>query len=508
MPENLFVKFHLKPELKTALISSVLIGLFCHLYIFTNAIPNHDGLLNIYSTQEKFSSGRFFLSPFSGVGSFFDLPWINGVLSLLYLAITAMAITELFELRKKISIILTAGLLVSFPTVTSTFSYMFTADGYMLAYAVTSLALLVTQKYKYGFLPGAFLFFLSVGVYQANLPFALTLIAVFLLAQLVSTNLPAKTLLTYTLRFFLMTAIGMAMYAVLFKTYTRFFAGSIADYQGLNEIGENPPTLSESFALINDSFLGFFFNGFMSESPVNLFEVLNVLLFALIILGFVWHFFKQRVYRRPFHLVAAILLLLVMPLLAYSMYFVSPEVSYHMLMVMALVAFYLLPVVFYDRYEPTRFATPALSWATLLLSAVVIFNFALIANISYFNMNLKYEKSYGFMNRVLDRIEQTEGYDQAEKLAVFGRVSMDDNISTGQVHESLPYMTGIMGNRFVAHPLHYERMLKHFFGFSLELVEDEQKEELMQTTLYNEMGIWPAEDSIVILDDTVLIKFK
>lgn len=510
MPEHyLFsLKHHIKPHWKTAFFSAILLGFLTHLYIFTNALPNHDGLLNIYSEQAKFSSGRFFLSPFAGIGSYFDLPWVNGVLAVLYLAITAVALTELFELRKKLAIVLMSGLLVAFPTVTATFSYMFTADGYMLAYMVTALSLVLTKSYKYGFVPGAFLFFLSVGVYQANLPFALTLITVFLIREALSREADIQRIGRYTLRFFLMGTIGMGLYALLFKIYTNFLSGPIADYQGLNEIGSDPPTLSESFTLINDSFQEFFFRGFITDMPVNLFEVLNVLLFGLIVSGFIYLAAYHKTYLKLPLLAIAGVLMLLLPLLAYSMYFISPEVSYHMLMVMSLLSLYLLPVVFYDAYTPTGRLSPLLSWGTLLVTAVIVFNFIIIANISYFNMNMKYEKSYGLANRIVDRIEQTEGYEGAEKLAVFGRASLDDNISTEEVSQSVPKMTGVLGNRFLAHPLHYERMFKHFFGLSLELVEEEEKDLLLESTLYQEMGVWPAEDSIFILDDTVLIKFN
>src|SRR5690606_23876910 len=130
----------------------------------------------------------------------------------------------------------------------------------------------------------------------------------------------------YTLRFFLMGTIGMGLYALLFKLYTNFLSGPIADYQGLNEIGSDPPTLSESFTLINDSFQEFFFRGFITDMPVNLFEVLNVLLFGLIVSGFIYLAVHHKTYLKLPLLAIAGVLMLLLPLLAYSMYFISPEV--------------------------------------------------------------------------------------------------------------------------------------------------------------------------------------
>lgn len=508
MPEQLIekLKTKIKPQWKTAFFSSIIIGFLTHMYIFTNSLPNHDGLLNIYSAQMKFGLGRFFLAPFSGISSYFDLPWINGSLSIFYLALTAVALTELFGLKKNIAIILAAGLTVSFPTVTSTFSYMFTADGYMIGSLMTVLALVITKKYTYGFLPGALLFYLSVGIYQANLPLLLTLSTIFLITEILCRNLSMKTLIVYISRFFALTGIGMALYALTFTIYTNFFAGKISDYQGLNEVGNTSGTLSDRLIQVNESFKEFFFRGFFSEMPINLFEVLNIIVFLLIIIGFIWFIVQNEIYHQLPMLIISMLLLFSLPLSAYCLYFVSSDVSYHMLMVMALIGFYLLPIIFYDNYIPNKIITPALSWSTVILSALVIFNFAVIANISYFNMNLKYERSYAFLNRVVDRIEQIEGYDNTTKLAVLGRISMDDNVSTMEVPESVPKMTGMLGNRFLAHPAHYKRMMRNYMGVSYDLVTKEEREEIISSELYDEMEIWPATSSVQILGDTIIIK--
>ena len=195
MPEELIGKWlnKIKPQWKTAFYAAAFLGLLTHIFMFTNYMPHHDGIVSIYTPQHGFEMGRFFLTPFSGIGSYFDLPWLNGLLSIFFLALTAAALAELFQLRKNISIILTAGLLATFPIVTATLSYSFTADGYMLASFVTVLALVLTVKYKYGFLPGAMLLYLGVSVYQANFPFFLTMATVYLINEILFNPISLKS---------------------------------------------------------------------------------------------------------------------------------------------------------------------------------------------------------------------------------------------------------------------------------------------------------------------------
>lgn len=509
MPEQLLTTWYqqAKPQWKTTFLSAVLIGLLTHMYIFTNAIPNHDSLVNIYTPQSNFNLGRFFLSPFSGISSYFDLPWINGLLSLLYLAVFSVLIVELLEMKKTISIALTSGLIVTFPAISSIFSYMFTADGYMAGFLLTASALLLTKKYKYGFLPGSLLFYFAVGIYQVNLPLLLTLTTLFLISEILYKSITLRKLMTYVMRFFALTAIGMALYTITFTLYRNFFSGQVRNYQGLNEVGTTAG-LWEPILRVRNAFSHFFFRGFGPDMPVNLFEIANVAVFSLLFLGFVL-FFAQRkqTISKPMAAITAILILS-LPFSAYSLYFVSPGVQYHMLMMLPLIPFYLLPILFYDNLITATPKTTLYSWAAVLLTALVIFNFALIANISYFNMNLKYEKSTAAVNRIVNRIEQTPGYENASKLAVFGEITMESKMATKFVPESIPRMTGALGDTFLRFPRHYQYMMENLYGVSYDLVTPEEYESILASSVYKNMENWPAADSVRIIDDTVILKLS
>lgn len=510
MPEEFFSKWKMmiKKEWKIAFFSAVVIGFLTHMYVFTNMLPNHDGLINIYNSQLKFKSGRFFLGPFSGISSFFDLPWMIGSLSVLYLALTAVVLTEIFELRKTPAIILTAGLIVTFPTVGATFSYLFTADGYMAGILLAVLAILMTKKYKFGFLPASLIFYLSVGIYQANLTIVLTVVTVWFIGELALNQMNIKTLFHSMVRYVSMTAIGMALYAITFKTYQKVFAGEIIDYQGLNQIGERSGSVGDQLVKIKDSAMDFFFRGFISDSPINPFEVLNLLLAVLIVAAIGISVVLNKVYLSPIRIVLIVFSMILLPVFAFILYFVSPGVAYHMLMVMALVPFYLLPIIIYDQFEKPVLAVKWFSWGTVVVLFLIAFNFAIINNIAYFNMTLKYEKSYAFMNRILDRIEQTEGYEHASTLAVIGRTSMRTEVASEKVPENIPLMTGAMGETFLAQPYHFEYMLANQFGKTLTRVDEKRLQTLRESELVKQMPSWPSKDSIRIEGDTVIVKLS
>ncbi|ANU22570.1 glucosyltransferase domain-containing protein [Planococcus donghaensis] len=510
MPEEFLLKLKssIKPQWKTAFITAFITGFLCHMFVFTNTLPNHDSLINTHSPQLKADSGRFFLSPFSGISSYFDLPWINGMLAIFYLALLAVMLIELFQLKKTFSILAVSGLVVTFPTIASTFSYMFTADGYLVSFLMTVSAILITQKYKYGFIPASILFYIGVGIYQANLPLLLTLILVFLVTEIMGRKITTLQLALYSFRFLALASIGMVLYILHFKLYTTLFAGNLTSYQGLDSVGKNDVSIFEHFQQIHEAFSLFFFRGFITDFPVNLFEWLNIAVFTLIGLGFILLLIQNSKFISKMNVIFAILMVLLMPLTSYILYFMSAELTYHMLMVFALVSFYLLPVVFYEHLSVPTLSTKIFSWLNVLIVLVTIFNFALISNIAYLNMELKYEKSTALVNRLISRIEQTENVSPSSKLAIIGRYRMDSTLSSRSIPESIPKMTGSLGDSIVLYPYHYKDMMQHHFGVTYEFASEQEYKEIEASEAFAAMEAWPSKKAVRIINNVVVVKLQ
>ena len=163
---------------KTAFLSAMITGLLVHAYKFLNTLPNHDAILNEYASQDLTASGRWFLSIACGFSSYFDLQWLNGLLAVFFIALTMAVIADLFQMENPIVILLSAGLLSSFPAVTETFFFGYTADGYMLAMllsAVSVHALRFGRNRPRDFLLSGVCLCLSCGIYQAYVSFAILL---------------------------------------------------------------------------------------------------------------------------------------------------------------------------------------------------------------------------------------------------------------------------------------------------------------------------------------------
>ena len=88
----LFYRTKLKKEYKFAFFSTFLIAMLIHLYKFANTLPNHDSVYNYYSDQNILGSGRWALSMACGISSYYDLPWVIGLISCVFIALTVVMI--------------------------------------------------------------------------------------------------------------------------------------------------------------------------------------------------------------------------------------------------------------------------------------------------------------------------------------------------------------------------------------------------------------------------------
>ena len=156
-------------------LSTVIIGLLTHMRVFVSDIPNHDGMSSIHFDQNMITSGRWFLRVACGISSDYTLPWVIGVLCVLYLALTAVLLQRFFEVKYTFTAMLLGAVLVAYPTLTSNFAYIFTADGYMLALLLAVLAIFWVERSRLGFVWGAIALGFSMGIYQAYISFAMIL---------------------------------------------------------------------------------------------------------------------------------------------------------------------------------------------------------------------------------------------------------------------------------------------------------------------------------------------
>ena len=503
MPEQFFKRLntHIKKEWRIAFLSAFVIGFFTYLWHLGSFLVNGDSIHNFHTEQNTIHLGRCFLTYTCGISSFYDLPTVNGLLGILYVALCSVCIAELFQLKKTLSIVLTSGLLITFPSVASTFAYNFTADGYLLAMLFGALAVLLTVRYKFGLLAGAVLLCLSYGSYQAYIAFTLMIVVVWLIWQLLFLNTPVRRLLGTIGKLLVMGVLGSLAYLLSLKVLLRVQGKELSSYQGISGGMEWSAARIQEAALSCLRYFKHFFFGDLTPSLYTVLNILLVLLIAYLALRLAW---KNRIFC---HIPECVLLLLCfasIPFVTAVFYFISPGVAFHTLMCAGFSMLYLLPILYLEQSDVSFRPDVVFSWAAFAVLFLSIYNFILAANINFLYMNRSYEITYGLGLRIADRIEQTETEEPIRQLGIIGEITTKDS---GYNLNLPPEMTGAMYPYMVSEQLGMTAFLNDYFGLNLRNAPDDVVIPFVHSEKYRTMDIWPGKNSVMVDGDTVYVKF-
>lgn len=486
-------------QIKYTFFTAVVLGILTHLPMMLSDIPNHDGLASIYFDQNMITSGRWFLTVACGFSSFYSLPWLIGVISVLLLAVTAVILVEVLEVKKTSVKVMIAGLLVTYPVLASTFAYVFTMDGYMLSLLLAVLSVYLVSKGKYGFVVGGILLAFSMGTYQAYLPVCILLclykvVLAFLEEKDIKKNI--KTVFKYLF----MGIIGVGLYYIILQVLLFLQHKELASYQGINEM------TGFSFSSIAGLYTDFV--DFIVTGKVLFNNVFSVAALGILIIFFGITFIRvvcqKKLYKVLWFYIILVALILMIPVAANVILLISPDVMYHTLMRYQYVIFLMILLAFVDRYGENYFPK---TWMLLILaSGILIFNYVVTDNIAYSNLQKKYEKTYAYCLRLADRMEQTEGYYQGIPVAMIGVVSDTEYPVTDVTQEVTGKLLGIYGDYLVYTGENYKAFFKNYLGITINLVPGEKMFDIYNSKEYWEMDSFPAKDSMKVVDGILYIK--
>lgn len=508
---------NIKTEWKLAFVSAFVIGLLIHLPVMASDIPNHDGLSSMYFDQNMITSGRWFLTVACGISSYFTLPWLIGLLALVFLACTAVALTELLELRDSILIVLVSGLLVAFPAIASTFAYVFTMDGYMMALLLAVLSVLFTAKYKKGFWAGSVCLAFSMGIYQAYLPFAVLLCIYQVLVAMIEER-TIKDKLLKSLNYLYMGGIGMVLYYVILQILLKIQGKELASYQGISGMGGENAAGAGIFQTLMDMWRDFFV--FTLKGNVffnNIFSVAGVLvLVGLTALTLLWLVRKRKWWKNLGFFAIMGLLVIGVPIASNLILLVSPNLTYHLLMRYQWVLLPILMLAFVNRYgfagrqdgdgKRNDDMDAWKAWVLTVAAFVLLFNYAVTDHIGYSNLEKRYEKTYAYCVRLLDRIEQTEGYYQGIPIAMVGIVGDDEFPVTDITEKVTGGMIGVSGDVLLYTADNYQTFMKNYLGATLNFLDVETVGQIYFDEEYIAMDTFPAANSVKVVDGIMYVK--
>ena len=509
MPEKTLKKINacILPEWKVCFFTALMVGLFAHLYKITNWLPNWDSLVFRYDPQTMIAIGRWFLPVVCSFSSFYDLPFLNGIIAILFHALSAVCICRMLCVQKKITAGIIGAVIVSFPTVTSVMMYNYVADGYSIAFFLSTLAALCLTREKPNYLLSAALIALSTGIYQAYITVTIMLVLLHLIDELIFKTASFQIVFKKAVYMLLSGILGVALYGIILKVMLGVLSVDLLDYQGASTTASlSNIDLLASLYVVRKTFIKCFFD---ISGGVNVYVAVNSVVLIFTLVYYLKSIVKNKIYNKPANLFTSIILSVMLIFGAGVLAFINAGVDYHNLMLMGYSVFYLLFLILYERGTEAKEKHAAIKcWVIFITAIVIIANQVVISNVSYHKAQIAYEKSYGVLMRIADRIEQTPGTQNCDKILVIGALDNSDAYSVNLT----PDITGItdgyiiraddetVGQSVLA------SSLNDYCGKNYTFVSGEEKKEITQREDVKSMKKWPQENCVAIIDDTIIIK--
>ncbi len=504
-------------ELVWSFLATFVLGMMAHGYCYLNDIFSHDSMLIFQNDNDaKHGMGRFLTGIYREIRGPFTAPWLIGIFSLVWLSFAVYLLIKLFDMKQIIYIVITAALLATNYSLTLlNATYIHDADCYMLSVLLAVAGAYLTIRYFYGFIPGGICLAASMAFYQANLPIAFMILLLWFIKKTLG-NENWKRIFAYCGQ-----ALGAGVTAFLaYKIGIWWFVlrRGISIEGGYNSISGVGDFAGVNIGTLCLETIKYVYDFFVTINAYNITRVRNatfiLVLCAIGILVVLLVKGKVSVWNK----IASVVAVLAIPLVINSVYFISKGMSgmFHHLMIYPFCMLHFSVLFFMNDFrncdnlikkDELRTLGKWLERGAVLLFIIIILNNVTMANDIYLKKSLESKATLSLMTRVVDRMEETEGYVPGEtEVVIVGEVINSTLNRSREGFDRYNVFTGQAVPYSVTYYKTYAQYFHYILGYPVKMVDEGLRNEYMGREEVKEMPVFPAMGSTKMLDGKLIVK--
>lgn len=492
---------------RTVLVSSFLFGLLAHGFAFTNKLVNHDEVASLFLKGATVESGRWGLGLLDSVFPNYSMPWIYGLFSIALLAIAGCFLVSLLNLQSRLLQGLLAGCVLTLPSLTGTFGYMFTAAPYALSFLLAVAAVwLMAKRVLWKNVLALGLMIGSLSIYQSYIAIAAAL-SVLVLFQALLRGETAAAVLRRGIWYLAFLLVSLGLYYCLTQIVLRVTGIRFGAY-AQESITFRLAELPERIGLAYSMFGKFFTESLHGLVPTALSRVLHGILLIVCLGLFLPRLLSRK--RSVSQLLLMAVLLGLLPLAINCMYLITAADSIHTLVLYSFFTVYLVPLILADPLEasPVHKLTAAAQTLSanllpIVLALVVTANIY-ISNEAYLNLHLRYENAFAFYTSLAAQIRQDPAFSPDTRLAVVGTYQSPEFY---ELHFSdTDRITGVHG--FLPDGYALGDFLAYYIGLPIPLAGPEEVSRIQETPGFQAMPCYPYYGCMAVFDDVFVVKLS
>lgn len=497
-------------------ISTFVWGMLTHAYFFLNDSFSHDSLAEfnaeVFGNDWKIQLGRVFVPAYRFLfRGYITLPWLIGILGLFYICLAIFITIKIFNIRSKFLIVLLAGIYTTNITVISQIAtYVNDFDSNMMALVLAVFSVYLWKNYERGFLYGIIPLCLTIGLYQAYISVAITLILLILIMQL----LYGKTFETVFVKG--IKSIGMilcagALYFVAIKLICTL-TGNYLETKSYNSlytifsmsVKDIIRTAISGYMLTCYKFL--IVNSIYSKATDIIVHVAMIGISAIVILF--------RITRKEIKIKEKILILGLFVLLPFGMDAVNILTGgiSHDLMHFAMWLVYLLILLI--AWSAIEWCGKWKKWllygqqiVSVFLVFIMLWSNVRVGNTVYMKKDLEQKGTFSLFTRIVYTMENFTGYSAGQTPVVFvGKPTTTLNQLEG--FEKVSTITGVYYWYVMSEgsPRFYQAYFDYVLQNPAVMADSETWSQMQSDNRVRSMPCYPTDGSIEMIDGCIVIK--
>lgn len=503
-------------QLKSAFLGTVVFGI----------ISQGMGLFNKYSMDDDLQ--YFFLDDTSLVlkygrwvwylmikaekkllGSTYSLPIFNGLIVILTIAFIACLIVDLMNIRSTVLCILVGGIMVSIPSITHLLGDMYLAHHFAAAllFSVAGPYLILKKDHWSTYAVGTAMMICSTAIYQAYIPVMTAVFLFSFIKRIIDADSYEQMKIVFRkfIRVFLCSVMFITLYFLITYAINRHYGIVLSDIKGISEMGKTP--LNVYFQRLIAAYTEFFFptqNRLYNVFPGFLLYLnYSSIVLTILLCGAMLY----RVRKEPVRLVTLCLLFLLVPLAVNFIFVIVDRAYCYVLMLYGKAMFFVFFAWILERTVGNLDTRVGKSFKGICLGvlSIVVFLYCRYDNICYLQMELLQTQAIRYFTTLITRIQSTEGYDSWKYVSYIGKPDPGRNDNS---IEPIPELDNIMFFPYwgLKNTLQgpWKDYMKLWCGYS---AHETDQSYFIDRPEVQAMPHYPAEGSIKVIDDTIVVKF-
>ena len=477
-------------------------GFIGHGYIYLNGIFSHDAS-RIFQNDFSFqiSLGRFLQPIYLWFRGYISAPFLIGIISLSFLSLAICVIVKIFNIKKASSIILLCAILSINATISlGNASYMPWSDIYMLSFFLSTVAVYsyINVK-KYGFIITILCIVIVCGLYQ---PYFASIVALFIIYEIICimNNENNKKIISDGIKEIATLLIGLLVYYLVLNIVLKITGVSLSD--GSNSINGVGTFRDISLIQLIINTYKYFAHSFIRPITYhhNFCGLINIMIFILIISRVIF-----IVKNRKLSISNSVLLfvsLMILPLGFNIIYFISKG-SVHELVTYSFYLVYLFAIILIDDLDKHSVTKKI----QIFLLFLLVLNNIIYSNQLYLKKDLEFKSTLSVMTRVIDRIEQTEGYEVGvTPIAIVGELNSSAlSVKRFGFSEIVGIGVDDFGSYSTTYDLTYYWYFSEILGYPVTLLSGYEFKNLSEVV---EMDVFPSSNSVKMVNGVVVVKLS